>query len=64
MALNELESDSVPENLSLCCLSKSACLFLETSDDGNSVALLYQTVSELPLPNRDTLACLMIHLQK
>lgn len=37
---------------------------LEIQDDGNSLAMLYQTVSELPQPNRDTLACLMIHLQK
>lgn len=42
---------------------KCVC-FVETPDEGNSVALLYQAVSELPLPNRDTLACLMIHLQK
>lgn len=43
---------------------KCVCLFVETQDDGNSMALLYQAISELPLPNRDTLACLMIHLQK
>lgn len=40
------------------------CLFLEIQDDDNSLAVLYQTISELPEPNRDTLACLMIHLQK
>lgn len=38
--------------------------FVEIQDDGNSLALLYHTISELPQPNRDTLACLMIHLQK
>lgn len=33
-------------------------------DDGNSLAMMYQAINELPRPNRDTLACLMIHLQK
>lgn len=33
-------------------------------DDGNSLAMMYQAISELPQPNRDTLACLMVHLQK
>lgn len=37
---------------------------VEIQDDDNSLAMLYQTMSELPQPNRDTLACLMIHLQK
>lgn len=39
-------------------------VLVEIKDDGNSLAMLYQTISELPQPNRDTLACLMIHLQK
>lgn len=39
-------------------------VFTEIQDDGNSLAMIYQTISELPHPNRDTLACLMIHLQK
>lgn len=38
--------------------------FKEIMDDGNSLAMMYQAISELPLPNRDTLACLMVHLQK
>lgn len=38
--------------------------FKEVLDDGNSLAMIYQAISELPRPNRDTLACLMIHLQK
>lgn len=37
---------------------------LEIQDEDNSLAMLYQTISELPQPNRDTLAYLMIHLQK
>ncbi|KAK5912820.1 hypothetical protein CesoFtcFv8_002657 [Champsocephalus esox] len=36
----------------------------EIQDDGNSLAMLFQAIGELPQPNRDTLACLMIHLQK
>lgn len=48
----------------MLCLNLCIWLFVETPDEGNSVALLYQAISELPLPNRDTLACLMIHLQK
>lgn len=36
----------------------------EIQDEDNSLAMVYQAVSELPNPNRDTLACLMIHLQK
>lgn len=39
-------------------------VFKEIMDDGNSLAMMYQAISELPLPNRDTLACLMVHLQK
>ncbi|XP_017342064.1 rac GTPase-activating protein 1 [Ictalurus punctatus] len=36
----------------------------ELADDDNSIALMYQTISDLPQPNRDTLAFLIIHLQR
>ncbi|KAJ8416304.1 hypothetical protein AAFF_G00383260 [Aldrovandia affinis] len=36
----------------------------EIGDDDNSVAMMYQTVSELPSANRDTLAFLALHLQR
>uniref|UniRef100_A0A672ML15 Rac GTPase-activating protein 1 n=1 Tax=Sinocyclocheilus grahami TaxID=75366 RepID=A0A672ML15_SINGR len=36
----------------------------ELSDEDNSVALMYQNISDLPQPNRDTLAFLIIHLQR
>lgn len=36
----------------------------EISDDDNSIAAIYQAVDELPSANRDTLAFLMIHLQR
>uniref|UniRef100_A0A673I1N8 Rac GTPase-activating protein 1 n=1 Tax=Sinocyclocheilus rhinocerous TaxID=307959 RepID=A0A673I1N8_9TELE len=36
----------------------------ELSDDDNSIALMYQNISDLPQPNRDTLAFLIIHLQR
>ncbi|KAG7221713.1 hypothetical protein INR49_000080 [Caranx melampygus] len=32
----------------------------EVSDDDNSIALIYQTISDLPQPNRDTLAFLVV----
>ncbi|KTF83759.1 hypothetical protein cypCar_00044588 [Cyprinus carpio] len=38
--------------------------FLQLSDDDNSIALMYQNISDLPQPNRDTLAFLIIHLQR
>ncbi|KAI4785273.1 hypothetical protein KUCAC02_037866, partial [Chaenocephalus aceratus] len=34
------------------------------SDDDNSIALIYQTVGDLPPANRDTLAFLVLHLQR
>uniref|UniRef100_A0A7N8WZQ4 Rac GTPase-activating protein 1 n=1 Tax=Mastacembelus armatus TaxID=205130 RepID=A0A7N8WZQ4_9TELE len=34
------------------------------SDDDNSIALMYQTIGDLPQPNRDTLAFLVLHLQR
>ncbi|XP_019721380.1 rac GTPase-activating protein 1 [Hippocampus comes] len=36
----------------------------EAPDDDNSIALMYQTVSVLPHANRDTLAFLILHLQR
>ncbi|KAK7884933.1 hypothetical protein WMY93_028056 [Mugilogobius chulae] len=36
----------------------------EISDDDNSIALMYQTIGNLPQPNRDTLAFLVLHLQR
>ncbi|XP_028265725.1 rac GTPase-activating protein 1 [Parambassis ranga] len=36
----------------------------EVSDDDNSIALMYQTIGDLPRPNRDTLAFLVLHLQR
>ncbi|KAG7281125.1 hypothetical protein CRUP_027662 [Coryphaenoides rupestris] len=36
----------------------------EIPDEDNSVAQLYQVISELPQPNRDTLAFLAVHFQR
>uniref|UniRef100_A0AAR2L6L9 Rac GTPase-activating protein 1 n=1 Tax=Pygocentrus nattereri TaxID=42514 RepID=A0AAR2L6L9_PYGNA len=36
----------------------------EVADEDNSIALMYQSISDLPQPNRDTLAFLIIHLQR
>uniref|UniRef100_A0A3Q2ZUJ1 Rac GTPase-activating protein 1 n=1 Tax=Kryptolebias marmoratus TaxID=37003 RepID=A0A3Q2ZUJ1_KRYMA len=36
----------------------------EASDEDNSTALMYQTISDLPQPNRDTLAFLALHLKR
>ncbi|KAF3697245.1 Rac GTPase-activating protein 1 Male germ cell RacGap [Channa argus] len=36
----------------------------EVSDDDNSIALIYQTIGDLPQPNRDTLAFIVLHLQR
>ncbi|XP_076605522.1 rac GTPase-activating protein 1-like [Chaetodon auriga] len=55
---------SLPEPLLTFHLNKAFMEAAEIQDDGNSLAMLYQTISELPQPNRDTLACLVIHLQK
>lgn len=38
--------------------------FIEITDEDNSIAAMYQAVGELPQANRDTLAFLMIHLQR
>uniref|UniRef100_A0A4W5LVC7 Rac GTPase-activating protein 1 n=1 Tax=Hucho hucho TaxID=62062 RepID=A0A4W5LVC7_9TELE len=36
----------------------------ELVDEDNSIALMYQTISDLPQANRDTLAFMAIHLQR
>uniref|UniRef100_A0A8C5D5I4 Rho-GAP domain-containing protein n=1 Tax=Gouania willdenowi TaxID=441366 RepID=A0A8C5D5I4_GOUWI len=36
----------------------------EVSDEENSFSLLYQSISDLPKANRDTLAFLVLHLQR
>ncbi|CAL8367072.1 unnamed protein product [Lota lota] len=36
----------------------------EITDDDNSVAQMYQLISQLPQPNRDTLAFLAVHFQR
>lgn len=55
---------NLPEPLLTFHLNKAFMEAAEIQDDDNSLAVMYQTISELPEPNRDTLACLMIHLQK
>lgn len=55
---------NLPEPLLTFHLNKAFMEAAEIQDDDNSLAMLYQTMSELPQPNRDTLACVMIHLQK
>ncbi|KAM5182361.1 rac GTPase-activating protein 1 [Mantella aurantiaca] len=45
-------------------LNKTFMNAAEISDDDNSIAAIYQAVDELPAANRDTLAFLMIHLQR
>ncbi|XP_061583768.1 rac GTPase-activating protein 1-like [Cololabis saira] len=55
---------NLPEPLLTFHLNKAFMQAAEIQDDGNCLAMLYQAIGELPQPNRDTLACLMIHLQK
>nr|XP_045009428.1 rac GTPase-activating protein 1 isoform X3 [Jaculus jaculus] len=45
-------------------LSKAFMEAAEITDEDNSIAAMYQAVGELPQANRDTLAFLMIHLQR
>ncbi|XP_065275571.1 rac GTPase-activating protein 1 [Emys orbicularis] len=45
-------------------LNKTFMEAAEILDEDNSVAAMYQAVGELPQANRDTLAFLMIHLQR
>ncbi|XP_063152635.1 rac GTPase-activating protein 1 [Candoia aspera] len=55
---------SLKEPLLTCHLNKAFMEAAEIVDEDNSVAAIYQTVGELPQANRETLAFLMIHLQR
>ncbi|XP_027700301.1 rac GTPase-activating protein 1 isoform X1 [Vombatus ursinus] len=45
-------------------LNKTFMEAAEITDEDNSIAAMYQAIGELPQANRDTLAFLMIHLQR
>ncbi|KFV13390.1 Rac GTPase-activating protein 1 [Pterocles gutturalis] len=55
---------SLKEPLLTFRLNKTFMEAAEIVDEDNSVAAIYQAVGELPQANRDTLAFLMIHLQR
>ncbi|XP_010117767.1 PREDICTED: rac GTPase-activating protein 1, partial [Chlamydotis macqueenii] len=55
---------SLKEPLLTFRLNKTFMEALEILDEDNSVAAMYQAVGELPQANRDTLAFLMLHLQR
>ncbi|NWI33616.1 RGAP1 protein, partial [Sula dactylatra] len=55
---------SLKEPLLTFRLNKTFMEAAEILDEDNSVAAMYQAVGELPQANRDTLAFLMVHLQR
>ncbi|KFW76946.1 Rac GTPase-activating protein 1, partial [Manacus vitellinus] len=55
---------SLKEPLLTFHLHKAFMEAAEIPDEDNSVAAMYQAVGELPQANRDTLAFLMVHLQR
>uniref|UniRef100_A0A8C7IC23 Rac GTPase-activating protein 1 n=1 Tax=Oncorhynchus kisutch TaxID=8019 RepID=A0A8C7IC23_ONCKI len=55
---------NLPEPLLTFRLNRDIMEAAEIQDNGNSLSMIYQTISELPHPNRDTLAYLSIHLQR
>ncbi|XP_025970100.2 rac GTPase-activating protein 1 isoform X1 [Dromaius novaehollandiae] len=55
---------SLKEPLLTFQLNKTFMEAAEILDEDNSVAAMYQAIGELPQANRDTLAFLMIHLQR
>uniref|UniRef100_A0A8B9F8J7 Rac GTPase-activating protein 1 n=1 Tax=Amazona collaria TaxID=241587 RepID=A0A8B9F8J7_9PSIT len=55
---------SLKEPLLTFRLNKTFMEAAEISDEDNSIAAMYQAIGELPQANRDTLAFLMIHLQR
>ncbi|KAL9822803.1 rac GTPase-activating protein 1 isoform 1-T3 [Geothlypis trichas] len=55
---------SLKEPLLTFRLNKAFMEAAEIEDEDNSIAAMYQAVGELPQANRDTLAFLMVHLQR
>ncbi|XP_063276998.1 rac GTPase-activating protein 1 [Prinia subflava] len=55
---------SLKEPLLTFRLNKTFMEAAEIPDEDNSIAAIYQAVGELPQANRDTLAFLMVHLQR
>ncbi|NXQ22163.1 RGAP1 protein, partial [Peucedramus taeniatus] len=55
---------SLKEPLLTFRLNKTFMKAAEIPDEDNSIAAMYQAVGELPQANRDTLAFLMVHLQR
>ncbi|XP_013054835.2 rac GTPase-activating protein 1 isoform X2 [Anser cygnoides] len=55
---------SLKEPLLTFRLNKTFMEAAEISDEDNSIAAMYQAVGELPEANRETLAFLMLHLQR
>ncbi|NXC33292.1 RGAP1 protein, partial [Campylorhamphus procurvoides] len=55
---------SLKEPLLTFRLNKAFMEAAEIPDEDNSIAAIYQAVGELPQANRDTLAFLMVHLQR
>lgn len=55
---------NLKEPLLTCRLNRAFMEAAEISDEDNSKAAMYQTITDLPQPNRDTLAFLILHLQK
>ncbi|NXK69046.1 RGAP1 protein, partial [Sylvietta virens] len=55
---------SLKEPLLTFRLNKTFMEAAEIPDEDNSVAAMYQAVGQLPQANRDTLAFLMVHLQR
>ncbi|XP_032600698.3 rac GTPase-activating protein 1 [Taeniopygia guttata] len=55
---------SLKEPLLTFQLNKTFMEAAEIPDEDNSIAAMYQAVGELPQANRDTLAFLMVHLQR
>ncbi|XP_075934469.1 rac GTPase-activating protein 1-like [Anarhichas minor] len=57
--LRKLEEPLIPFRLHKTFMEAS-----ELTDEDNCIAIMYQAIAELPKVNRDTLAFLMLHLQK
>ncbi|KAL2090992.1 hypothetical protein ACEWY4_013255 [Coilia grayii] len=55
---------NLKEPLLTCRLNRAFMEAAEIGDEDNSIAAMYQTIGELPQANRDTLAFLILHLQR